>query len=142
MRLEVWAEAPLAGAGAWGGVCRLGQLSKSDATANTYYYAKKVGDQENLVIIAVHFDNAFHTLQQDVASINGIWHISENETRVRQNDQYGRMTVDPIRGQISMAKMENDEAITLSKNKHVALMGPIHIKNADRDTINLSVMLN
>jgi hypothetical protein len=37
----------------------------------TYYYKKTVGDQKDLVIIGVHFKNAFRGSDQNWATVDG-----------------------------------------------------------------------
>jgi len=60
----------------------------------TYYYKNpQVGGQKNLVTIAVHFRNAFNGAGQSIATIDGIWQISDSPIEVRPDTQYDKMTV-------------------------------------------------
>ncbi len=43
----------------------------------TYYYKKDVADSKDLVIIAVHFKNAFRGADQNLATVDGAWQISD-----------------------------------------------------------------
>jgi S-layer protein (TIGR01567 family) len=43
----------------------------------TYYYKKNLGDTQDIVIIAVHFKNAFRGADQNLATIDGVFQISE-----------------------------------------------------------------
>lgn len=45
---------------------------------NTYYYKKNVGYSDGLLIIAVHFKNAFRGGDSIQATIDGVWQISES----------------------------------------------------------------
>jgi S-layer protein (TIGR01567 family) len=59
--------------------------SKNDATEfnKTYYYKKmQVGNQKGLVIIGVHIKNVTRKADQNLASIDGIWQISDTPTEV------------------------------------------------------------
>jgi S-layer protein (TIGR01567 family) len=108
--------------------------SKDGATMadKTYFYKTDVGDQKDLVIIAVHFKNAFRGVDQNLATVDGIWQLSDTSTEIKDDKDYGMMriaTVDPINGFIAMANKYN--AIALSKNKSIPLMGNIKIKTAD-----------
>jgi PKD repeat protein len=46
----------------------------------TYYYKKEGGDSNNLVVIGVHFKSFYHDSDQDQATIDAIWQISETPT--------------------------------------------------------------
>jgi len=60
--------------------------SKPSATEldKTYFYTNPiVGDQSKLVTIDVHFKNALKIQNQTVATVDGIWQISDTPTSVR-----------------------------------------------------------
>jgi hypothetical protein len=44
----------------------------------TYYYKTDVGNQKDLVIIAVHFKTAYEDEKQSLVIVNGIWQISDS----------------------------------------------------------------
>ena len=48
----------------------------------TYTYTRDLGGAEDVVIIAVHFKRSFRGADQDLATIDGIWQISENPSSV------------------------------------------------------------
>lgn len=120
------------------------QPSKSAATMadKTYYYKNpQVGDQKNLVTIAVHFKNAFRGADQNIATIDGVWQISEAPIVVKAGIQYDRMTIrnaDTANGVITMDNSENP--IILSKNKDTLLMGGIYIQTADSDSLRYYIV--
>ena len=101
----------------------------------TYYYKKPVvGDQKNLVIIAAHFKNAFRGADQNLATVDGIWQISDVATDVKADTEYDKMTITTVMQTPDTITMDNkDNAITLSKNKDIALMGGVSIKTADNE---------
>jgi len=108
--------------------------SKENATMadKTYYFTKTLGNQKNLVIIAVHFKNAFRGADQNLATIDGIWQISDTATDVKADTQYDRMTIRTVDDNSGTISMDNkDAAITLSKNKHITLMKDISIRTAN-----------
>ncbi len=113
--------------------------SKTDATEadKTYYYKNPaVGDQKKLVTIGVHFKNAFRGADANLASIDGIWQISDTPTEVKADTQYGKMTIRSVDANAGTITMDNkDNAITLSKNKDTELMPGVSIKTADNDTL-------
>lgn len=110
-------------------------------TDKTYYYKNPaVGEQENLVTIGVHFKNALNIQNQTVATVDGIWQISETPTDVKADTQYGKMTISSVDGSNGIITMNNkDYAITLSRNKDTTLMPGVNIRTADSDTLRFYI---
>jgi S-layer protein (TIGR01567 family) len=101
----------------------------------TYYYKKDVGDSKDLVIIAVHFKNAFRGADQNLATIDGVWQISDTATEVKVDTEYDKMRIASVTA--DTITMDNkDNTVTLSKNKDISLMGDIKIKTADQDVVD------
>jgi S-layer protein (TIGR01567 family) len=113
--------------------------SKDQATMSdkTYYYKNPaVGEQKKLVTIGVHFKNAFRGADSNLATIDGVWQISDASTEVKADTQYDKMTIRSVDATNGVITMDNkDNAITLSKNKDSALMAGVNIKTADNDTL-------
>ena len=101
----------------------------------TYYYKKDVGDSKDLVIIAAHFKNAFRGADQNLATIDGIWQISEVPTEVKADTEYDKMRIATVTS--DTITMDNkDNTVTLSKNKDISLMGDVKIKTSDQDVVD------
>jgi S-layer protein (TIGR01567 family) len=117
--------------------------SKDGATQldKTYYYKNpQVGEQKKLVTIGVHFKNAFRGADQNLASIDGIWQVSDAPTEVKADTQYDKMTIRGVDATNGVITMDNkDNAVTLSKNKDTVLMPGISIKTADNDTLRFYI---
>src|SRR5512136_2561074 len=114
--------------------------SKDGATMadKTFTYKKDVGEQKELVIIAVHFKNAFRGADQDLATIDGTWQISETATEVKTDTAYGKMRIATVSA--DTITMDNqDNTITLSKNKNIDLMEDVKILTADADELRYYV---
>ncbi|MEM0498663.1 MAG: S-layer protein domain-containing protein, partial [Methanothrix sp.] len=111
--------------------------SKTGATMSdqTYVYKKNVGDTEKLVIIGVHFKNAFRGADQDIATVKGIFQVSDQPMDVSVDTEYDKMRISKVDDK-SIEMDNKDNAITLNKNKDIALMAGIHIKTADQDVID------
>ena len=98
----------------------------------TYVYKKDLGDTKKVVVIAVNFKNAFRGATVDLATIDGIWQISDTTKEVTKDTKYGRMTIDEVT--TTNIRMNNDgERITLSKDRDIALMENVRIKTADQE---------
>ena len=102
----------------------------------TYAYTKDMGDTEDIVVVAVHFKNAFRGAEQDLATVDGIWQISDAPTDVEEDTEYDKMTIQNVNSDEMSIEMDNeDNKITLNKNKDISLMENIRIKTADQDDI-------
>ncbi len=101
----------------------------------TYYYKKTVGDSKDLVVIAAHFKNAFRGSDSNLATIDGIWQISDVATEVKVDTEYDKMRIASVSA--DTITMDNkDNTVTLSKNKDIELMGDVSIKTSDQDVID------
>jgi len=106
--------------------------SKDGATMldKTYYYKKDVGDSKDVVLVAAHFKNAFRGADQDLATIDGIWQLSDTPTDVAENTEYDKMTIQTVTDNSIMMNNEDNE-ITLNNDKDISLMQGVRIKTAD-----------
>ena len=96
----------------------------------TYYYKEDVGDSKDVVIVAAHFKNAFRGADQDLATIDGLWQLSDTATDVSENTEYDKMTIQTVTADSIMMNNEDND-ITLSNNKDISLMEGVRIKTAD-----------
>jgi S-layer protein (TIGR01567 family) len=101
----------------------------------TYYYKKDVGDSKDLVIIAVHFKNAFRGADQNLATIDGTWQISDVPTKVTVDTEYDKMRITTVTSD-SITMDNKDNTITLNKNQDISLMGDVKIKTSGQDVVD------
>ncbi len=114
-------------------------ISNAKMSDKTYYYKVDLGDTKEIVQIAVHFKNAFAGADTSLATIDGIFQISDKPTPIKTEQKYDKMSiknVDPTTMSITMDNKDNQ--ITLSKNKDVVLMQNISIKTSDQDDTSAS----
>jgi len=120
------------------------QPSKDAATMadETYYYSNpQVGDQKSLVTIAVHFKNAFRGADQNIATIDGVWQISDAPFEVKPDIEYGKMTIETVDVTNGVIAMDNkDYPVILSKNKDTLLMGGIYLQTDDSDSLRYYIV--
>ena len=102
----------------------------ADMKDKTYYYKKDVGDSKDVVIVAAHFKNAFRGADQDLATIDGLWQLSDTATDVSENTEYDKMTIQTVTVDSIMMNNEDND-ITLSNDKDISLMEGVRIKTAD-----------
>ena len=100
----------------------------------TYYYKKDIGDSKDVVIVAAHFKNAFRGADQNLATVDGLWQLSDTPKDVSENTEYDKMTIQTVTANSIMMNNEDND-ITLSKNKDISLMPGIAIRTADADEL-------
>ena len=116
--------------------------SKDDATFadKTYYYKKDLGAQKGLVTIAVHVKNAFNDTETAAITVDGIWQLSEESTPVDLGAKFDKMSVGEVDGKAGTITLNNaGSPIALQRNSDVPLMGDIHLKTADSDTLRFYI---
>jgi len=112
----------------------------NEANKTYYYMNPAVGEQKKLVTVGVHFKNAFRGADSNLASIDGVWQISDAPVEVKAGTQYEKMTIRTVDATAGSITMDNkDNAVTLSKNKNVVLMPGVSIQTADNDTLRFFI---
>jgi S-layer protein (TIGR01567 family) len=105
-------------------------------STETYIYRQTIGSQKNVVTVAVHFKNAFQSGYGLIGTVDGIWQLSDKPIAVQEGMKFDKMTatvVDPSEMRILM--VNQDSAITLSRNKQVSLMDGLGLRIADSDRL-------
>ncbi len=106
----------------------------SSMVEQTYFYKTYVGDSSDIVLIAVHFQSVFLGGGTAVATIDGVWQLSDTPVDVAENSDYGKMTVQTVTADsITMDNEDND--ITLSKDNDISIMPGISIKTANSNDL-------
>jgi len=103
----------------------------------TFYYKTTVGQTASIIQVAVHFKNAFRGADTNIATIDGVFQISDTPATVQTDQQYDKMSVRNVDPSTKTITMDNkDNGVTLSKNQNTVLMQNIYIQTADQDTIS------
>lgn len=103
------------------------------SAGQTYVYAKKVGNTDNLPLIMVRFETVFSGEEVQAAFLKGMFQISDNPITVESGDKFGKMDVTGVtKNEITMS---NDGTISLDKNKNDVLMGNLKLKVADNEAL-------
>ena len=109
-------------------------IANAQIADQTYYYKASIGDTAEIVAIAVHFKNAIHGPSVDLATVNGLFQISDTPITITSDQRYGKMSIRNVDATGMTIRMDNkDSQITLSKNQDIPLMGKIHIRTANQD---------
>ncbi len=110
--------------------------SKDGATMQdkTFTYKKNLGRTEKIVVIAVHFKNIIQGADTDLATVDGIWQISDTFTDIEEDTEYDKMTIQTVDADTKTIMMNNEEnEITLNKKKDTTLMEKARIRTADQE---------
>jgi S-layer protein (TIGR01567 family) len=108
----------------------------------TYYYKKDLGNAKEVVVIAVHFKNAYRDEELAAATADGIWQISDAPLSIRTDQEYGKLSIRSVDPTAMVITMDNkDNQIALGRNMDVPLMGKIHIRTADQSNISAEAPL-
>ena len=77
--------------------------SKEGATTEdkTYTYKKILSEDsdETVVIIAVHFKNAFKSPDVELTTVDGIWQISDSPIKIKEGCRFGNMSIEYVSGE-------------------------------------------
>lgn len=100
----------------------------------TYFFRRDVGDQRDLVTIAVHFKTASRDEDEGTAVVDGIWQLSTEPISLAADERYGLLTVQ-YTSQDSIIMANKDAARLLTRGKSISLMPGVAIQTADNDTL-------
>jgi len=126
-----------------GRIVDTGTVSPFSTLANqTYCYRKCIGNTEDIVVLAVHFKDA--SIAKDsmtskdfgaIATVNGIFQVSEQPANVSVGAQYDKMRI--AEADKTTIMMDNKESINLTRDADFPLMADIHIRTANQDVIDV-----
>ncbi|MGC9514651.1 S-layer protein domain-containing protein, partial [Methanocrinis sp.] len=102
----------------------------SSVSSSTLTYDDEIGS-EDVPIIAVHVQSVFRGREEDLATVEGIFQISDKPRSVEEGESYGKMEIDSVSdGGIEMV---NDDSISLGKGKSISIMENMFFKVSDSD---------
>jgi S-layer protein (TIGR01567 family) len=104
----------------------------------TYCYRTNVGSSRNIVTIAVHFTRAYQDNERSLAIVDAIWQLSESPIEVKENTQYGKMTVATVTAD-SIIMNNKGNQIDLIPKTDVELLPNIFLRTANNDTLRYCI---
>lgn len=99
-----------------------------------YCYKTKLGSSEEIVTIAVHFINAFTSNEANLATVKGIWQISDAPISIADGRKIGEMTIQEVNsgaGDMSIEMDNEDGTVKIGSDRDVPFMGDFYIKTSD-----------
>lgn len=104
----------------------------------TYCYRMDVGSSKDVVIIAIHFTKAYQDNERSLAIVDAIWQLSESPIEVKENTQYGKMTVTSVTAD-SVTMNNKGNQIDLIPKIDMELMPRIFLRTANNDTLRYCI---
>jgi S-layer protein (TIGR01567 family) len=108
--------------------------SASDRASN-YMYKVTVGSETDVPIITAHIQSVFRGTETDLATVDGLFQVSDNPQSVEEGEVYDKMKVRSLSDSI---RMSNDAAISLARNKITTIMGNLQFQIADNPNRDLA----
>lgn len=108
--------------------------------SDNYLYTKKLGSQDDMPVIAIHFDAVFRGREMTAAFARGVFQISENFTSVKPGDRFSAMEVETVSS--GGIEMVNANSIGLSSGNTIDIMGNIGFRVANSGTVRFYPFVN
>ena len=105
--------------------------SDSKDRASNYMYKVDIGSEKDVPIITVHIESVFRSTESDLATVNGIFQVSDSPQSVEEGEIHGRMKVETL-GDDGIT-MQNDGSISLGRGKTIEIMENLKLEVADSD---------
>ena len=102
----------------------------SSVTSSTFTYDDEIGS-EDVPIIAVHVQSVFRGREEDLATVEGIFQVSDKSRSVEEGETYGKMEIDSVSD--SGITMVNDGSFSLGKGKTITIMENMKFRVSDSD---------
>lgn len=99
-----------------------------DMESSTYTYKIRISS-EDVPIIAAHISNVFRGREVDLATVDGIFQVSDSPESVEEGDKHGKMEVDSLSDE--GITMKNDGSISLGRGRDIEIMGNLKFRVAD-----------
>ncbi|MCL2549401.1 MAG: hypothetical protein FWE78_00390 [Methanimicrococcus sp.] len=107
-------------------------------TGGDFSYNISAG-RTNFTLIRVHVSNVFMGTESSLVSIDGIFQVSDNLTKLESGTKIGKMEIKSVAGGI--ITMENFESVSLSQDSEITLMGKMKFIVADSATLRFAPII-
>lgn len=97
--------------------------------ASNYMYKVDVGSTKDVPIITAHVQSVFRSTESDLATIDGIFQVSDSAESVEEGEVHGKMKVESL-GDDGIT-MRNDGTISLGRDKIIEVMENLKFQVAD-----------
>lgn len=108
--------------------------SSGEFKTSNYLYKITMGSKKDVPMIAAHVQSVFKGTEADLATIDGLFQLSDSPANVEEGEMQGKMKVQALTD--TGITMKNDGAISLGRGRTVDIMGNLKFiiaDNADRN---------
>ncbi len=105
-------------------------------TAANYLYKIDIDSEEEVPIIAAHVQSVFRGTEADLATIDGLFQVSDSAESVEDGEVHGKMKVDEVSQ--DGVRMTNEDSISLGQGKLVEIMDNLKFRVADNSDRNFA----
>ncbi|MGD9779802.1 S-layer protein domain-containing protein, partial [Methanomethylovorans sp.] len=109
-------------------------VTGTDVENSTWDYEEDdVGGEDDVVIMRAHVNEVFQGQVDSLAVIEGLWLISNEPMEIASDDTFDELEVTTVGD--DYIELQNQDDLTLTKNKEIVLAGDMKIKTADSDDV-------
>ena len=108
--------------------------SSGEFKTSNYLYKITMGSKKDVPMIAAHVQSVFKGTEADLATIDGLFQLSDSPANVQEGEMQGKMKVQTLTD--TGITMKNDGSISLGRGRTVDIMGNLKFivaDNADRN---------
>lgn len=110
--------------------------SSGEFKTSNYLYKITMGSKKDVPMIAAHVQSVFKGTEADLATIDGIFQLSDSPANVEEGEMQGKMKVETLTD--TGISMKNDGSISLGRGRTVDIMGNLKFVIADNDDRNFA----
>jgi len=97
--------------------------------ASSYMYKVDMGGEKDVPIIVAHIQSVFRSTESDLATVDGIFQVSDTPESVEEGEVHGKMKVETL-GDDGIT-MKNDGSISLGRGRTITIMENLKLEVAD-----------
>jgi len=110
--------------------------SSGEFKTSNYLYKITMGSKKDVPMIAAHVQSVFKGTEADLATIDGLFQLSDSPVNVEEGEMQGKMKVETLTD--TGITMKNDGSISLGRGRTVDIMGNLKFVVADNDDRNFA----
>ncbi|MDM7935031.1 MAG: S-layer protein domain-containing protein [Methanothrix sp.] len=103
--------------------------SDPEDRASNYMYKVDIGGEKDVPIIVAHIQSVFRSTEADLATVDGLFQVSDSPESVEEGEVHGRMKVESLGDDGIM--MRNDGSISLGRGRTIEIMDNLRLDVAD-----------
>jgi S-layer protein (TIGR01567 family) len=104
--------------------------------ASNYLYKVDMGATDDVPLIAAHIQSVFKGTETDLATVDGLFQISDSPANVEEGEIQGKMKVETLSD--TGISMQNEDPISLGRGRTVDIMGNLKFQVGDNEDRNFA----